>query len=73
MCAPSVPAEWDAKAFGPTRILVDGVAVERPELRRARVRELLTMLVVRERVTRDQAMLALCLTPMPTAPAAFCG
>ena len=47
------------EVLAPMRILVDGVAVERPELRRARVRELLTKLVVRERVTRDQAMLAL--------------
>lgn len=47
------------EVLGPMRLLVDNEVVQRPEMRRIRVRELLTMLVVRDFVTKEQAMDAL--------------
>lgn len=47
------------EVLGPMRLLVNNEVVQRPEMRRIRVRELLTMLIVREYVTREQAMDAL--------------
>ena len=42
--------------IGPTRLLVDGTVVERPELRRARVRELLAVLAIHPTLGRERAM-----------------
>jgi DNA-binding SARP family transcriptional activator len=42
--------------IGPMRLTRDGVPVDAPELRRARVRQLLSALAVRPVLTRDQAM-----------------
>jgi len=42
--------------IGPMRLTRDGVPVDAPELRRARVRQLLGALAVRPVLTRDQAM-----------------
>src|SRR2546430_17290015 len=41
--------------IGPMRLTPDGVPVDAPELRRARVRQLLSALTVRPVLTRDQA------------------
>src|SRR5207253_1707696 len=41
--------------IGPMRLTRDGVPVDAPELRRARVRQLLSALAVRPVLTRDQA------------------
>jgi DNA-binding SARP family transcriptional activator len=42
--------------LGPLEVRVDGAPAERPELRRQRVRELLTVLVVERTITRDRAV-----------------
>ncbi|MGH9116366.1 MAG: BTAD domain-containing putative transcriptional regulator [Acidimicrobiales bacterium] len=44
------------EVLGPLRLLVDGQPVERPESRRARVRELLALLVVFGSIGRERAM-----------------
>jgi LuxR family transcriptional regulator, maltose regulon positive regulatory protein len=44
------------EVLGPLRLLVDGEPVERPEQRRARVRELLAVLVTSPTVGRDRVM-----------------
>ena len=44
------------EVLGPLRVRRDGVALDAPELRRRRVRQLLTLLVLRERVRRDRAI-----------------
>ncbi|HEX7303660.1 hypothetical protein [Lentzea sp.] len=43
------------EVLGPMRVTRNGIAVDAPELRRARVRQLLGLLVLRPVVTRDQA------------------
>ncbi|MET0459218.1 MAG: BTAD domain-containing putative transcriptional regulator [Ilumatobacteraceae bacterium] len=51
------PAETTrVELLGPTRLLVDGEVVERPELRRARVRELLAVLAIQPTLGRERAM-----------------
>ena len=44
------------EVLGPARLLVDGAVVERPELRRARVRELLAVLTIHPTLGRERAM-----------------
>jgi len=54
---PAPPAHRTQIAvIGPMRLTRDGVPVEAPELRRARVRQLLSALAVRPVLTRDQAI-----------------
>ena len=54
---PAPPAHRTLIAvIGPMRLTRDGVPVDAPELRRARVRQLLSALAVRPVLTRDQAM-----------------
>ena len=54
---PAPPAQRTQIAvIGPMRLLRDGVPVDAPELRRARVRQLLSALTVRPVLTRDQAI-----------------
>jgi len=54
---PAPPAHRTQIAvIGPMRLTRDGVPVDAPELRRARVRQLLSALVVRPVLTRDQAI-----------------
>ena len=54
---PAPPAHRTQIAvIGPMRLTRDGVPVDAPELRRARVRQLLSALAVRPVLTRDQAM-----------------
>ena len=54
---PAPPAHRTQIAvIGPTRLTRDGVPVDAPELRRARVRQLLSALTVRPVLTRDQAI-----------------
>jgi LuxR family transcriptional regulator, maltose regulon positive regulatory protein len=54
---PAPPAHRTQIAvIGPMRLTRDGVPVDAPELRRARVRQLLGALAVRPVLTRDQAM-----------------
>ena len=56
-CVPFPPAHTSRiEILGPLRLLVDGRPVDRPEQRRARVRELLAVLLVFGAVTRDRAM-----------------
>ncbi|MET9230719.1 hypothetical protein [Lentzea sp. NPDC003310] len=56
----AVPAPPDhpigIEVIGPMRVTRNGVAAEAPELRRARVRQLLGLLVLRTEVSREQAM-----------------
>src|SRR6202035_5439461 len=44
------------EVLGPLRLTRDGMPVDAPELRRARVRQLLSVLVLRPVLTRDQAI-----------------
>jgi DNA-binding SARP family transcriptional activator len=44
------------EVIGPLRLTRDGIPVDAPELRRARVRQLLSVLVLRPVLTRDQAI-----------------
>jgi DNA-binding SARP family transcriptional activator len=54
---PAPPAHRTQIAvIGPMRLTRDGVPVDAPELRRARVRQLLSALAVRPVLTRDQAI-----------------
>jgi DNA-binding SARP family transcriptional activator len=54
---PAPPAHRTQIAvIGPMRLTRDGVPVDRPELRRARVRQLLSALALRPVLTRDQAI-----------------
>ena len=54
---PAPPAHRTQIAvIGPMRLTRDGVPVDAPELRRARVRQLLSALAVRSVLTRDQAI-----------------
>jgi DNA-binding SARP family transcriptional activator len=54
---PAPPAHRTQIAvIGPMRLTRDGVPVDAPELRRARVRQLLSVLAVRPVLTRDQAI-----------------
>ncbi len=54
---PAPPAHRTQIAvIGPMRLTRDGVPIDAPELRRARVRQLLSALVVRPVLTRDQAI-----------------
>ena len=54
---PAPPAHRTQIAvIGPMRLTRDGVPVDAPELRRARVRQLLSVLAVRPVLTRDQVM-----------------
>ena len=54
---PVEPAErLEIGVVGPLELRVDGEPVERPELRRQRVRELLAVLVVERTITRDRAV-----------------
>ena len=54
---PAPPAHRTRIAvIGPMRLTRDGVPVDAPELRRARVRQLLSALTVRPVLTRDQAI-----------------
>ena len=59
-CSARVPFPPDVttriEVLGPLRLLVDGEPVDRPEQRRARVRELLALLVVFGSVGRERAM-----------------
>jgi LuxR family transcriptional regulator, maltose regulon positive regulatory protein len=54
---PAPPAHRTQIAvIGPMRLMRDGVPVDAPELRRARVRQLLSALAIRPVLTRDQAI-----------------
>jgi DNA-binding SARP family transcriptional activator len=54
---PAPPAHrTEIDVIGPMRLARDGVPVDAPELRRARVRQLLSALVLRPVLTRDQAI-----------------
>lgn len=54
---PAVPArQLEISVIGPLRVAFDGVAVAPSELRRARVRTLLALLVVHGTLSRDQAI-----------------
>ena len=54
---PAPPAHrTQIEVIGPMRLARDGVPVDAPEFRRARVRQLLGVLVVRPVLTRDQAI-----------------
>ena len=56
-CVPFPPEHTTSiEVVGPLRLLVDGRPVDRPERRRARVRELLALLVVFGSVSRERAM-----------------
>ncbi len=49
-------AALEIRLIGPLQIRRDGAVIDPPELRRARVRELLAALVVTGSLTRDRAM-----------------
>jgi LuxR family transcriptional regulator, maltose regulon positive regulatory protein len=54
---PAPPAHrTQIAAIGPLRLIRDGIPVDAPELRRARVRQLLSVLILRPVLTRDQAI-----------------
>jgi DNA-binding SARP family transcriptional activator len=54
---PAPPAHrTQIEVIGPLRLTRDGTPVDAPELRRARVRQLLSVLVLRPVLTRDQAI-----------------
>lgn len=54
---PAPPAHrTQVEVIGPLRLTRDGKPVDAPELRRARVRQLLSVLVLRPVLTRDQAI-----------------
>jgi LuxR family maltose regulon positive regulatory protein len=54
---PAVPSQRiEIGVLGPMQIAVDGTTVDAPELRRARVRTLLALLVVHGKLSRDRAI-----------------
>ena len=54
---PAVPSQQvEICVLGPMQVAFDGVAVDAPELRRARVRTLLALLVVHGKLSRDGAI-----------------
>jgi DNA-binding SARP family transcriptional activator len=54
---PAVPSQQvEIAVLGPMRLAFDGVTTDAAELRRARVRTLLALLLVREKISRDTAI-----------------